>query len=25
VSDMSSWPGRYFVPSSRDFVGLFAR
>ena len=25
LPDMSSWPGRYFVPSSRDFVGIFAR
>ncbi len=25
VPDMSSWPGRYLVPSSRDFIALFAR
>jgi hypothetical protein len=25
VPDMSSWPGRYLEPSSRDFVALFAR
>jgi hypothetical protein len=25
VSDMSSWPGCYFVPSTRDFIGMFAR
>jgi hypothetical protein len=25
VSNMTSWPGRYLVPSSRDFVALFAR
>jgi hypothetical protein len=25
AADMSSWPGRYLVPSSRDFLAMFAR